>query len=91
MWNLNLKKTFKTKILPVYGIWKKTHDCQYNYESSTDDMEAEGAKRVFECSINKRNIIRYVEYLEDGDTKSYTNVTDTYPSIKNKEIRMYWA
>ena len=44
-------------------------------------MEAEGAKRVFKCSIKKHKL-RYVEFLGDGGTKSYVNDKDTYPGIE---------
>ena len=47
-------------------------------------MEAEGAKRVFERSIKKHKL-RYVEFLGDGDTKSYVNVKDTVIEIKKLE------
>ena len=48
-------------------------------------MEAEGAKRVFERSIKKHKL-KYVEFSGDGDTKSYVNVKDTYPSIEIKKL-----
>ena len=52
----NLKKSLKVKILPAYVDWKKGHVCRYNYKDSTSDTEAEGAKRIFEFSINKRKL-----------------------------------
>ena len=48
-------------------------------------MESEGAKRVFERSIKKHKL-RYVEFLGDGDTKSYVNVKDIYPGIEIKRL-----
>ena len=48
-------------------------------------MKAEGAKRVFERSIKKHKL-KYVEFLGDGDTKSYVNIKDTYPDIEIKKL-----
>ena len=49
-------------------------------------MEAEGGKRLFECSVKKHKL-RYVEFLGNGDTKSYVNVKDTYPGIEIKKLK----
>ena len=48
-------------------------------------METEGAKRVFTRSIDKHKV-RYVEYLGDGDSKSYVNVEDVNEGIEIKKL-----
>ena len=48
----------------------------------------EGEKRVFERSIKKHKL-RYVEFLGDGDTKSYVNVKATYPGIEVKKLECF--
>ena len=48
-------------------------------------MEAECGKRIFEHSIKKHKS-RYVQFLGDGDTKSYVNVKDTQPCIEIKKL-----
>ena len=72
----NLKKDLKVKNPTAYAEWKNAHIYRYNYKGSAEGMEAEGAKRAFARSIKKHKL-RYVEFLGDGDTKSYVNVKDT--------------
>ena len=48
-------------------------------------MEAEGAKHIFEHSIKKHKL-GYVEFLGNGNTKSYVNVKDIYPGIEIKKL-----
>ena len=48
-------------------------------------MEPERAKRVFDRSITKHNLW-YVEFLGDGDSKSFTNVKYTYPDLEIKKL-----
>ena len=48
-------------------------------------MEPEGAKRVFQRSIDNRQL-RYIQYLGDGDSKSYMNVKNTYPDIEIEKL-----
>ena len=81
----NLKKDLKVKNPTAYAEWKNVHICRYNYKGSAGGVEAEGVKRVFERSIKKHKL-RYVEFLGDGDTKSYVNVKDTYPGIEFKKL-----
>ena len=58
----------------------ETHICSYKYEGTAGGMKTEGAKRVFERSVEKHNL-RYVKFLGDGDSKSYQTVKNTYPGI----------
>ena len=48
-------------------------------------METEGAKRVFERSVEKHNL-RYVKFLGDGNSKSYQTVKNTYPDIEVEKL-----
>ena len=46
-------------------------------------MQTEGAKRVFQRSIAEHNL-RYVEYLGDGDSKSYLSVKNVCEGLEIK-------
>ena len=63
----------------------KIHTCKYNYKGSAGGMESEGAKRVFDRSVEKHGL-RYVKFLGDGDSKSYANVKHTYHGIEVKKL-----
>ena len=68
-----------------YVEWRNFHICKYNYIGSASGMEPEGAKRVFDRPITKHNL-RYVEFLGDGDSKSFTNVKYNYPDLEIKKL-----
>ena len=51
--------------------------CKVNYSGTAPAMEVEGAKRMFERSIVKRNL-RYTSYYGDGDSKAYEAIKSTY-------------
>jgi hypothetical protein len=59
--------------------WKNEHNdsCTVNYSGTAPAMEVEGAKRMFERSIEIRNL-RYTSYYGDGDSKAYQAVKSTY-------------
>ena len=63
----------------MFEEWKKIHQepNKVNYSGTAQAMEVEGAKRMFECSIVKRNL-RYTSYYGDGDSKAYEAVKYTY-------------
>ena len=61
-----------------YKMLKESHTCGSNYSGSAPDMEATGAKRIFERSKQK-NILRYSEFYGDGDSKSLPTIEYTYP------------
>ena len=71
-----------------YAHWKNSHICNYNYQGTAGGMETEGAKRVFERSVEKHNL-RYVKFLGDGDSKSYQTVKNTYPGIEVEKL-VFW-
>ena len=68
-----------------YVQWKNSHICKYNYKGSAGGMESAGAKCVFERSIEKRNLC-YVQFLDDGDSKSFLTVKDAYPGVEMKKL-----
>ena len=61
-----------------YETWKASHSCPINHKSSAGAMEAAGAVEIFRRSIN-RNKLRYVNYLGDGDTASFSKVQEAKP------------
>ena len=63
----------------LFEEWKKIHQesCKVNYSGTSPAMEVEGAKRMFERSIVKRNQ-RYTSYYGYGDSKAYEAVKSTY-------------
>ena len=79
-----MKENLKKNNPDAYEKWKSTHTCLHNFNGSSGAMESEGAKRVFERSIENYNL-RYVEFL-DGDSKSCSNVKETYPGIEVKKL-----
>ena len=63
--------------------------CEINHKQSSGSMEKEGAVEMFVNSVTRRKL-KYVEYVEDGDTNSFGAVAeallekfgDQYPIIK---------
>ena len=49
---------------------KAEHNCTKNYEGSASSMEVVGVRRIFQGSIEERNL-RYVYYIGDGDSKTF--------------------
>ena len=64
-----------------YEVVKAEHKCKANYHGSAPNMEAVGAKRIFERSVAKNNL-RYVEFYGDGDSKSFSTIENVYPEKK---------
>ncbi|GBM15134.1 hypothetical protein AVEN_242174-1 [Araneus ventricosus] len=52
------------------------HQCA-NHKGSSENIEAIGAYRIFERSVNSRGLI-YSEYFGGGDSKGYDEVKDIY-------------
>lgn len=57
------------KDTPEYNRWKADHVCHINHTKSSGAMEAAGATKMFNRSVEKNNLT-YSEYLGDGDTSS---------------------
>ncbi|GBM89365.1 hypothetical protein AVEN_59473-1 [Araneus ventricosus] len=53
---------------------KDCKDCQKNYEGYSGGMESEGAIRMFQRSVSKRNV-RYAKYL--GDSKGFLKISES--------------
>ena len=72
---------------PGYANWKSTHDCLINHKGSSTSMESEGAVKIFNRSIDKYNL-RYVNYIGDGDSSSFSKVVDSnpYPGTKVNKL-----
>ena len=77
-----MKDPLKKTDPDAYADWKLAHICKQNHEGSAGSMETEGAKRVFQRSVEKHNL-QYTEFLGDGD--SNLSVKDTYPGIEVKK------
>ena len=60
--------------------WWEIHEneCNINHSGSAGSMEAEGMKRIFCRSVGTHNL-RYVNYIGDGDTKSFKAVSASKP------------
>ena len=67
-----------------FALWHTEHTesgkCEKNHTGSAPSMEPEGAKRIFRRSEEK-NHLRYIKYLGDGDSKSYSRVKNADPPI----------
>lgn len=53
-------------------------NCQKNYTGSSGGMEVAGVKDIFSRSLQLYNV-RYINYLGDGDSKSFAAVTELKP------------
>ena len=55
--------------------WKTSHQevCKLNFSGTAPAMEPEGAKRIFERSIQKR-AVRYMKFYGDGESKAFNDV-----------------
>lgn len=72
------KMWHKKKNSQGYNDWKANHVCQANHIGSSGSMEAAGAKEIFHRSVD-RNLLRYTEYIGDGDTSSFSVVSESKP------------
>lgn len=54
------------------------HECSKNFTGSAGAMEVEGMLRIFKRSVEKHQV-KYMGYIGDGDTKSYTKVKEAEP------------
>ena len=72
---------------PGYANWKLTHDCPINQKGSSTSMESECAVKIFNRSIDRYNL-RYVNYIGDVDSSSFSKVVDSnpYPGTKVNKL-----
>ena len=61
--------------------WRKDHkNCQRNHDGPPGQMEPSGMLAIFHRSVNN-NGLKYVNYLEDGDSKSFKSVAEATPPV----------
>ena len=82
---INIRKLEKSNPT-LFNKLEDEHACNMNHTGSAPAMETEGAKLIFERSIQQNNIC-YTQYYGDGDTKSYIKVADTYKDIGKEVIK----
>ncbi|XP_015748260.1 PREDICTED: uncharacterized protein LOC107328058 [Acropora digitifera] len=63
-----------------YLGWVISHEenCYHNHEGSSQSMEARGSCLLFGRSLDKHKL-RYIPFVGDGDSKSYTKVCKLAP------------
>lgn len=70
-----------------YEEWKSAHEenCKANHEGSSGKMEVDAMKEIFSRSVEKYGV-RYVNYIGDGDSKTYTGIVNSKPYGEECEI-----
>ena len=60
--------------------WWEGHrdNCDVNYHGSSPAMEATGALRIWQRSVEKHNL-RYTVVISDGDSKTIKHLNDNRP------------
>ena len=81
------KEKLKAEDPDAYDLWFKQHEkkCSLNYQGSAGGMEVAGAQAIFSRSIEKHQL-RYVKYLGDGDSKSFSNIEKVYDNIDVEKL-----
>ena len=82
-----MKNDLKQNDPSAYAQWRNSHICEFIYVGTARGMETEGAKRVFQRSIERHNL-HYVEYLGNGDNKKYLSVKDVYEGLEIKKSEL---
>ena len=74
------EETLPDKTSDAYITWYEGHKpaCTRNTEVSSNAMEAQGAKEMWNRSVEK-NRMRYTTFVGDGDSKAYETVCDEKP------------
>ena len=68
-----------------YEKFITNHDCDINHEGSSGAMEAAGLVECFMSSVQDRKL-RYINYIGDGDSKSYSDIVAKDP-YNGKEVK----
>ena len=65
---------------PAFLDWWETHQdmCAVNYHGSSGGMEVEGAKRIWQRSVQRHNL-RYTAMIADGDSSTYSTLSAAMP------------
>ncbi|GFU87061.1 uncharacterized protein TNCV_1586491 [Trichonephila clavipes] len=68
-----------------YQEWKLKHHphCVNNHIESSSKMEVYGTKEIFQRSVPRRNA-KYINYIGDGDTKTFPELQRTVPYSSEK-------
>ena len=63
-----------------YDQWKRTHKCSINHTGSSGKMESDGAKKIWERSVEKHDVM-YTTMVGDGDSSTYETIKNSYDDI----------
>ena len=63
---------------PAFQEWIQSYQLTLNHDGRAGAMEPEGVVRIFARSELERGL-RYMEYLEDGDSSSFLKVKESKP------------
>ena len=82
-------KNSKCKIDEEFEEWEIEHvfsgECDINFDGSSPATEVEGAKILWNRSLDLHNIC-YRWMVSDGDSKAHNAVEDTYEGIKVEKL-----
>ena len=72
---------------PTYDEWKRNHShvCQKNFDGTSNAMEVECAKRIWNRSVEKYGLC-YTTMFSDGDSKAYDTISKMEVYGKEKMI-----
>ncbi|XP_039302928.1 uncharacterized protein LOC120357167 [Solenopsis invicta] len=78
----------KKKGTEEYDEWKKEHgdNCHLNHQGSAGKMEVDAVVEMFKKSEEQYNV-RYINYIGDGDSKTYKGIVESKPYGENVQIR----
>ena len=70
-----------------YEEWKTKHEenCKANHEGSSGKMEVDAIRELFARSTEKHKV-KYMNYIGDGDSKTYTGIINSKPYGEKCEI-----
>lgn len=67
----------------AYQRFLTNHNCKANFDGSAGAMEPQGIVSIYQRSITERKL-RYINYIGDGDSKSYDAVCRAKPYGETK-------
>ena len=77
----------KKKGTTEYEEWLESHqsECSANHEGSAGKMEVDAITEMFQRSQQRYNV-KYVNYIGDGDSKTYTGIVNALPYGEHTRI-----
>ena len=75
---------------PSYNEWKNNCNCHINQTKLPGPMKTASAMTIFKRSLDKNNL-RYVSYVDDGDTLSFNEVKNSKPYGDFGIIKKEWV